>query len=233
MRVLVVEDDPEMGAALSVGLGAEGLVVDVASDGVDGLWMAQENAYDLIVLDIMLPRMSGYELCKRLREAGSTVPILMLTAKDGEYDEADALDLGADDYLSKPFSYIVLLARIRALLRRAPADRSPTLTLGDLSLDPATRQCHRGDVAITLTSREFDLLEYLMRNRDVVLSRARIAEHVWDVELDIESNVVEVYVSHLRQKIDNPFGRHDIETVRGVGYRITQGEMSATKATLG
>ena len=233
MRVLIVEDDPEMATALSVGLGAEGFAVDVASHGVDGLWMATENAFDLIVLDIMLPQLSGYEVCRRLRELGSTVPILMLTAKDGEYDQADALDLGADDYLSKPFSYVVLLARIRALLRRAPADRSPTLILGDLSLDPATRQCRRGDVEITLTSREFDLLEYLMRNRGFVMSRAKIAEHVWDAELDIESNVVEVYVSHLRQKIDNPFGRHDIETVRGAGYRLTQSEPSAAKSPSG
>ena len=229
MRVLIVEDDPDMGAALSSGLGAEGFAVDVASQGVDGLWMATENAFDLVVLDIMLPQLSGYEVCRRLREAGSSVPILMLTAKDGEYDQADALDLGADDYLTKPFSYVVLLARIRALLRRAPADRSPTLHLGDPTLDPATRQCSRGSVAIPLTSREFNLLEYLMRNRDVVMSRAKIAEHVWDAELDIESNVVEVYISHLRQKIDSPFGRHDIETVRGVGYRLAQSESSRTK----
>ncbi|HMM83305.1 MAG TPA: response regulator transcription factor [Terrimesophilobacter sp.] len=233
MRLLIVEDDPEMSAALSTGLGAEGFVVDVASNGVDGLWMATENAFDLVVLDIMLPQLSGYEVCRRLREARSTVPILMLTAKDGEYDQADALDLGADDYLSKPFSYVVLLARIRALLRRAPADRSPTLVLGDLSLNPATRQCHRGETEIALTSREFDLLEYLIRNRNVVVSRASIAEHVWDAELDIESNVVEVYVSHLRQKIDNPFGRRDIETVRGAGYRLTESKPAAAKSPAG
>ena len=230
MRVLIVEDDPEMGAALSTGLGAEGFAVDVASDGVDGLKMAYENAFDLIVLDIMLPRLSGYEVCRRLRESGSTVPILMLTAKDGEFDEADALDLGADDYLSKPFSFVVLLARIRALLRRAPADRSPTLRLGDLTLDPASRQCLRGEVAIVLTTREFNLLEYLMRNSGVVVSRAMIAEHVWNADLDIDSNVVEVYVSHLRQKIDHPFGRRDIETVRGVGYRLSQGALFAAEA---
>lgn len=220
MRVLVVEDDAAMAAALSVGLRADGFAVELAADGVDGLWMATENAFDLIVLDIMLPKLSGYEVCKRIREAGSTVPILMLTAKDGEYDEADALDLGADDYLSKPFSFVVLLAHIRALLRRAPADRSPVLSVGDLALDPATRQCWRGQVEIMLTAREFSLLEYLMRSRGMVASRAMIAEHVWDAELDIDSNVVEVYMGYLRRKVDRPFGRHDIETVRGVGYRL-------------
>jgi len=222
MRVLVVEDDAAMAGALSIGLGAEGFAVELASDGVDGLWMASENAFDLIVLDIMLPKLSGYEVCKQLRQAGSTVPILMLTAKDGEHDEADALDLGADDYLSKPFSFVVLLAHIRALLRRAPADRSPVLSVGDLSLDPATRQCWRGQVEIMLTTREFSLLEYLMRCRGMVVSRAMIAEHVWDAELDIDSNVVEVYVGYLRRKVDRPFGRHDIETVRGVGYRLIE-----------
>lgn len=219
-----------MGAALSVGLSSEGFAVDVATNGVDGLWMATEYALDLVVLDIMLPQLSGYEVCRQLRGAGSTLPILMLTAKDGEYDEADALDLGADDYLSKPFSFVVLLAHIRALLRRAPADRSPILRLDDLSLDPAARQCWRGEVAITLTAREFDLLEYLMRTSGIVASRTMIAEHVWDAELDIDSNVVEVYVSHLRQKIDHPFGRHDIETVRGVGYRLACGGSTAPQA---
>lgn len=218
--MLVVEDDSAMAAALSMGFGAEGFAVEIAADGVDGLWMATENAFDIIVLDIMLPQLSGYEVCKRLRQAGSTVPILMLTAKDGEHDEADALDLGADGYLSKPFSFVVLLAHIRALLRRAPADRSPVLNVGDLSLDPATRRCWRGEVEIMLTAREFSFLEYLMRSRGIVVSRAVIAEHVWDADLDIDSNVVEVYVGYLRRKVDRPFGRHGIETVRGVGYRL-------------
>ena len=225
MRVLVVEDDVAMAAALSTGLGAEGFVVERAADGVDGLWMATENVFDLIVLDIMLPQLSGYEVCKRLRQAGSTVPILMLTAKDGEHDEADALDLGADDYLSKPFSFVVLLAHIRALLRRAPTDRSPVLNVGDLFLDPAIRHCWRGEVEIHLTAREFSLLEYLMRSRGMVVSRAMIAEHVWDAELDIDSNVVEVYVGYLRRKVDRPFARHTIETVRGVGYRLVDGRL--------
>ena len=220
MRVLVVEDDAAMAAALLAGLGAEGFAVELATDGVDGLWMATENAFDLIVLDIMLPALSGYEVCKQIRQAGLTVPVLMLTAKDGEYDEADALDLGADDYLSKPFSFVVLLAHMRALLRRAPTDRSPVLSVGDLSLDPATRQCWRDQVEILLTAREFSLLEYLMRCRGIVVSRVMIAEHVWDAELDIDSNVVEVYVGYLRRKVDRPFGRNDIETMRGVGYRL-------------
>ncbi len=223
MRVLVVEDDAALASALSNGLGGEGFAVEVATDGVEGLWMATENSFDVIVLDIMLPQISGYRVCEQLRRAGSTVPILMLTAKDGEHDEADALDLGADDYLSKPFSFIVLLARIRALLRRAPADRAPVLVDGDLSLDPATRQCKRGDVEIVLTAREFSLLEYLMRSRGTVVTRAMIAQHVWDAELDVDSNVVEVYVGYLRRKIDRAFGRDDIETVRGVGYRLIGG----------
>jgi two-component system OmpR family response regulator len=232
MRVLVVEDDAAMAAALSLGLGAEGFAVEVAADGVDGLWMATENSFDLIVLDIMLPKLSGYEVCERIRQAGSTVPILMLTAKDGEHDEADALDLGADDYLSKPFSFVVLLAHVRALLRRAPTDRSPVLSVGDLSLDPATRRCWRGQVEIPLTAREFSLLEYLMRSRGMVVSRGMIAEHVWDAELDIDSNVVEVYVGYLRRKVDRPFGRNDLETVRGVGYRLVDGRLDGAGGRL-
>jgi two-component system OmpR family response regulator len=222
VRVLVVEDDAELAAVLANGLGAEGFAIELAEDGVEGLWMATENAFDLILLDIMLPKLSGYRVCEQIRQSGSTVPILMLTAKDGEHDEADALDMGADDYLSKPFSFVVLLARIRALLRRAPADRAPVLSVGDLSLDPATHQCRRGDVEIVLTAREFSLLEYLMRCRGMVVSRAMIAEHVWDAELDVDSNVVEVYVGYLRRKIDRAFGRNDIETVRGTGYRLIE-----------
>jgi two-component system OmpR family response regulator len=222
VRVLVVEDDAELAAVLANGLGAEGFAIELAEDGVEGLWMATENAFDLILLDIMLPKLSGYRVCEQIRQSGSTVPILMLTAKDGEHDEADALDMGADDYLSKPFSFVVLLARIRALLRRAPADRAPVLSVGDLSLDPAAHQCRRGDVEIVLTAREFSLLEYLMRCRGMVVSRAMIAEHVWDAELDVDSNVVEVYVGYLRRKIDRAFGRNDIETVRGTGYRLIE-----------
>ncbi|MDQ1580049.1 MAG: hypothetical protein QOD05_824 [Microbacteriaceae bacterium] len=220
MRVLLVEDEAPITDALVRGLNAEGFVAEFATNGVDGLWMAEENDFDVIILDIMLPGMSGYEVCRRLRAAGSTVPILMLTAKDGEYDEADALDLGADDFLSKPFSFVVLLARLRALLRRAPAEREPVLTAGDLRLDPATRRCWRGENEIVLTAREFSLAEFLIRRKGQVVSRNTIAEHVWDAELDIDSNVVEVYIGYLRRKFDAGSGVSSIETVRGVGYRL-------------
>jgi DNA-binding response OmpR family regulator len=220
MRVLVVEDEAAITDALMRGLTAEGFVAESARNGVDGLWMAEENDFDVIILDIMLPGMSGYDVCRRLRAAGSTVPILMLTAKDGEYDEADALDLGADDFLSKPFSFVVLLARLRALLRRAPADREPMLTAGDLHLDPAARRFWRGEDEIVLTAREFSLAEFLMRRKGQVVSRNTIAEHVWDAVLDIDSNVVEVYIGYLRRKFDAGSGTSSIETVRGVGYRL-------------
>jgi two-component system OmpR family response regulator len=220
VKVLLVEDEAVIADAVARGLSAEGFVAQVASNGIDGLWMAQENEFDVIILDIMLPGMNGYEVCRQLREAGSRVPILMLTAKDGEHDEADALDLGADDFLSKPFSFVVLLARLRALLRRAPAHRDPMLVVGDLHVDPAARRCWRGDVEVPLTSREFSLLEFLVRRKGRVVSRTTIADHVWDAELDIDSNVVEVYIGYLRRKVDRPFGRADIETVRGFGYRL-------------
>ncbi|MCW2598471.1 MAG: DNA-binding response regulator [Frankiales bacterium] len=231
MRVLIVEDEEDLAEAVCHGLTAEGFVTEVADNGVDGLWMAQENTFDVIVLDLMLPGMSGYDVCRRLRAHGSTVPVLVLTAKDGEYDEADALDLGADDYLSKPFSFVVLLARLRALLRRAPVERAPVLTAGDLRLDPAARQCWRGDSEVILTAREFALAEFLVRRRGQVVSRTQIAEHVWGGDLDVDSNVVEVYVGYLRKKLDQPFGLRGIETVRGVGYRlvdVTLGDAHAT-----
>jgi two-component system OmpR family response regulator len=220
MKVLLVEDEPAIADAVARGLADEGFVTEVATNGVDGLWMAQENAFDVLILDIMLPGLNGYEICRRLRADGSLVPILMLTAKDGEYDEADALDLGADDYLSKPFSFVVLLARLRALLRRAPAQREPMLSCGSLQLDPAARRCWRGEEEIVLTSREFSLAEFLVRRKGQVVSRATIAEHVWDSELDIDSNIVEVYIGYLRTKLDRPFGAASIETVRGSGYRL-------------
>lgn len=226
MRLLIVEDDRGIARAVQQGLEAEGFVTAVAFNGVDGLWMAQEESFDVILLDLMLPGLSGYEICRLLREEGSQVPILMLTAKDGEHDEADALDLGADDYLSKPFSYTVLLARIRALLRRAPVERGPRLSAGDLTLDPASRQCWRGADEVKLSTREFALLELLVRRKGQVLSRSVIAENVWDAELDIDSNVVQVYIGYLRRKIDQPFGRHDIETVRGGGYRMADPHMA-------
>ncbi len=220
MKILVVEDERVIADAVARGLGAEGFVVRVAADGIDGLWMARQEEFDVVILDIMLPGLNGYEVCRQLRAAGSPVPILMLTAKDGEYDEADALDLGADDYLSKPFSFVVLLARIRALLRRAPAPRDPVLATGDLRLDPATAQCWRGDAEVELTAREFALAEYLLRRKGQVVSKSSIAEHVWDAELDVDSNVIEVYIGYLRRKLDRPFGCDDIQTVRGLGYRL-------------
>lgn len=220
MRILIVEDEPAIADAVERGLRAEGFVVEVADNGVDGLWQAKEGDFDLVILDIMLPCLNGYEVCRQIRSAGLDVPILMLTAKDGEYDLADALDLGADDYLTKPFSYVVLLARIRALLRRAPAPRTPFLSSGSLQLDPASGRCWRAGQEVTLTAREFRLLEYLMRRKGQVLTRQSIAEHVWDTELDVDSNVIEVYIGYLRRKLDRAFGEDDIETVRGLGYRL-------------
>lgn len=231
MKILLVEDERAISDAVSRGLSAEGFVTEVADNGVDGLWMAQENDFDLIILDIMLPGLNGYEICRQLRAADNNTPILMLTAKDGEYDEADALDLGADDFLSKPFSFIVLLARLRALLRRAPAPRAPLLICGTLTMDPASRRCWRGDTEISLTAREFSLAEFLMRRKGLIVSRATIAEHVWDAELDIDSNVVEVYLGYLRRKLDRPFGSSDIETIRGVGYRLRDHEALPDRAT--
>lgn len=227
MRVLVVEDETAIADAVARGLRAEGFVVDLAHTGVDGLWMAREFDYDLLLVDILLPGLSGTALARELRRDGSAVPILVLTAKDGEHDEADALDVGADDFLSKPFSFVVLLARMRALLRRSGGSREPVLAVGDLRLDPATRRCWRGSVEVTLTSREFALAEYLVRERGRVLSRGTIADHVWGMELDADSNIVEVYISYLRRKLDKPFGRADIETVRGAGYRFRVDEGGA------
>ena len=219
-RVLVVEDESGIASAVRRGLAAEGFSVDVAADGEDGLWRVTENDYDAVVLDVMLPKLSGYELLKRMRAADNWAPVLMLTAKDGEYDIADALDLGADDYLAKPFSFVVLLARVRALLRRGQSKQAAVLTVGDVVLDPARRRCHRGDVEIGLTAREFALLDYLMRHPDEVISKTQLLDHVWDEHFDGDPNIVEVYIGYLRRKIDTPFGRHAIETVRGAGYRV-------------
>ncbi|RCG33304.1 DNA-binding response regulator [Sphaerisporangium album] len=219
MRVLVVEDERRMAAALRRGLTAEGFAVDLAHDGEEGLHLAREGDYDVVVLDIMLPRLSGYNVCKRLRAEENWVPILMLSAKDGEYDLADGLDLGADDYLTKPFSYVVLVARLRALMRRGARRRPSVLRSGDLALDPAGRTVARGDIPIELTPREFGLLEFLMRRPGEVVSKTEILEHVWDT-YDTDPNVVEVYVGYLRRKIDVPFGRNALQTVRGAGYRL-------------
>ena len=229
-RVLIVDDEEIVVRSCQRILAESGFEIDVASDGWQALRRVDENDYDIIILDIMLPGMNGYEVCRRLRQDGSLVPVLMLTAKDGEHDEADALDLGADDYLSKPFSFVVLLARLRALLRRAPDRRDPMLVCGDLSLDPAARRCWRGDVEVDLTAREFSLAEFLIRRKGRVVSRATIAEHVWDAELDIDSNVVEVYIGYLRRKLDKPFDRADIETVRGTGYRLREIDDTVTES---
>lgn len=220
MRVLVVEDEESLAEVVRRGLASDGFVVDVMHNGEDGLWAATENAYDVIVLDIMLPKLNGYKVVEQLRQRGVWTPVLMLTAKDGEYDQADAFDLGADDYLTKPFSFVILLARLRALIRRGAPERPVVLTVGDLSLDPARRRVERGPVEIMLTPKEFSLLEFLMHRRGEVVTKTEILDNVWDPAFDGDMNIVEVYVGYLRRKIDVPFDRRSIETVRGVGYRL-------------
>jgi two-component system OmpR family response regulator len=223
MRVLVVEDEVGLAETIRDGLAQAGFAVDVVYDGVEGLWSATETphgAYDVIVLDIMLPRLSGYEVCRQLRTREVWTPILMLTAKDGEYDQADALDLGADDYLTKPFSFVVLVARLRALIRRGAPERPVVLTAGDLALDPAERRVTRAGEPVALTPREFALLEFLLRNRGQAMTKTAIIENVWDAHFTGDPNIVEVYVGYLRKKIDHPYGRAAIETVRGAGYRV-------------
>ena len=220
MRVLVVEDEKRLAAGLKKGLEAEGFATDVALDGTDGLWMARENPYDAIVLDLMLPGINGYKICATLREEGVWAPILMLTAKDGEFDEAEALDTGADDYVTKPFSYIVLVARLRALIRRGAGERPAVLEAGDLRFDPASRRTWRGETPVELTAREMSLLEFLLSRRGEVVSKTEILEHVWDYDFEGDSNIVEVYIGHLRNKLDRPFERHAVGTVRGAGYRL-------------
>ena len=223
MRVLVVEDEDGLASGLRRGLEAEGFAVDVASTGVDGLWMARERTYDVIVLDIMLPGANGFQVCQTLRDEANWTPILMLTAKDGELDEAEALDSGADDYLTKPFSFVVLVARVRALIRRGQPERPAVLEAGDLRLDPAARSLQRGTADIDLTAREFSLLELLFRRKGAVVSKREILDHVWDSDFEGDPNIVEVYVRRLRDKLDRPFGRDALETVRGAGYRLDDG----------
>lgn len=220
MRVLVVEDEELFAEGLKAGLEAEGFAVDVAMNGVDGLWMAREHPYDAIVLDILLPGLNGYRVCADLRAAGVWTPILMLTAKDGEWDEAEALDTGADDFVTKPFSYIALVARLRALIRRGAAERPAVLEAGDLRFDPGARRAWRADEEIRLTAREMALLEFLLRRSGEVVSKTEILAHVWDGAFDGDPNVVEVYVAHLRAKVDRPYGRAAIQTIRGAGYRL-------------
>ncbi|MEU2344758.1 response regulator transcription factor [Streptomyces sp. NPDC013082] len=216
MRLLIVEDEKRLATSLARGLTAEGFAVDVVHDGLEGLHLAGQGVYDLVVLDIMLPGMNGYRICAALRAAGHETPILMLTAKDGEYDEAEGLDTGADDYLTKPFSYVVLVARVRALLRRRGGSASPVLTAGTLRMDTAARRVHRGEDEVTLTTKEFAVLEQLVRRAGEVVSKGDILEHVWDFAYDGDPNIVEVYISTLRRKL----GAAAIRTVRGAGYRL-------------
>ena len=220
MRVLVVEDEPKMAQLLQRGLGKEGVVADLAASGEDALWMARASEYDAIVLDLMLPGISGFETCQRLREAGGWAPVLMLTARNGVSDRVAGLDSGADDYLVKPFFFPELLARLRALARRGENERPTTLEVGELRLDPASREVWRGETPVALSRREFVLLETLMRRPGRVLSRDFLLEHAWDIAYESRSNVVEVYIRRLRAKIDQPFGRTSLETVRGAGYRL-------------
>lgn len=218
--MLVVDDEERLASALRRGLEAEGIAVDVAHTGTDGLWLARENDYDVLVLDIMMPGMSGYALCRTLRDEGDWTPILMLTAKDGDWDQIEALDTGADDYLTKPFSFAVLHARLRSLVRRGARDRPVVLEAGDLRVDPAARKVWRGETSVPLTSREFSVLEYLVRRKGEAVSKADILGNVWDFDFDGDPNIVEVYIRHLRNKVDRPFGRAAIETLRGAGYRL-------------
>ncbi len=223
MRILVVEDERTVASALRRGLHAEGYDVDIAENGEDGLWRAQEGSYDAILLDVMLPKLNGYKVCKTLRDEGNWTPVLMLTAKDGEYDVAEGLDTGADDYLTKPFSFVVLTARLRALLRRGAGGSGQDGTAfqaGDLTLDPARHSCDRAGTRIDLTAREFSILSYMVRRCGQVVTKSEILDNVWDYDFEGDPNIVEVYVRRLRLKIDEPFGTRTIHTVRGVGYRL-------------
>jgi len=219
MRVLLVEDELTLADSVRRGLEAEGMTVDHVDDGLDGLWRAREGEYDVIVLDIMLPGMNGYEVCRNLREDEVWTPILMLTAKDGEYDEADAFDLGADDYLRKPFSHVVLVARLRSLVRRGATARPSDLTVGDLVLDPGAMQCSRAETQIDLTPREFAVLETLLRRAPQVVSKSELIDAVWGMDFEGDPNIIEVYIGYVRRKIDRPFGTETVKTVRGIGYQ--------------
>jgi two-component system, OmpR family, response regulator len=222
MKLLLVEDDGKIAATVKRGLEATGFAVEVAADGDEGLWRAMEGSYDLVILDVLLPGRNGYQVCSALRAAGDWTPILMLTAVDGALDEAEALDTGADDYLTKPFSFPVLVARVRALLRRS-AGRAPVpVSVGDLRIDPAQRRVWVGERERTLTTREFGVLEFLVRRAGQVLSKEEILAGVWDDDFDGDANIVEVYVLRLRRKLEGPNGHHRIQTVRGAGYRVVE-----------
>ena len=221
MKLLLVEDDEKIAAAVRRGLEGEGYSVETTGDGATGLWMARENRYDLILLDLMLPGRNGYKICADPREAGDWTPILMLTAKDGDLDEAEALDTGADDYLTKPFSFPVLVARVRALLRRTTGRNPAPVTVGDLRIDSGRRRAWRGANQLTLTAREFEVLEFLVRRAGQVLSKDEILAGVWHQDFDGDPNIIEVYIRRLRRKLDEPYGRRFIQTVRGAGYRLS------------
>ncbi|MGZ4131376.1 MAG: response regulator transcription factor [Actinomycetota bacterium] len=222
MRVLVVEDHPEMAGMLDARLREDGFAVDVVGSGEDAVAIALEVDYDVIVLDVLLPGIDGFEACRRMRAEGRWAPVLLLTARDAVRDRVAGLDAGADDYLTKPFSFAELSARLRALVRRGPGERPVVLAVGDLTLDPATREVRRGDAEIHLTPKEFALLEFFMRHPGEVLSRTRLIEHVWDFAFESDSNLVDVFVRLLRDKIDRPFGARSIVTVRGAGYRLRE-----------
>jgi two-component system, OmpR family, response regulator len=223
MRVLIVEDEPKMAALIRRGLTDEGYSADIAGTGDDAIWMAEATDYDAIVLDVLLPGRNGFEVCRELRKAGMWSPVLMLTARDSVEDRVAGLDAGADDYLTKPFSFAELLARLRALSRRPAVERPTVLEVGDLRLDPATQRSWRGDAELQLSTKEFRMLEAFMRRPGHVLSRLYLLEHCWDYGYENRSNVVDVYVRYLREKVDRPFDRDSIETVRGAGYRLRDG----------
>jgi two-component system OmpR family response regulator len=225
VRVLVVEDEPKLRSAIRRGLTEDGFICDVAERGEDALWMAGSSPYDAIVLDVMLPGIDGFETCRRLRADGVWAPVLLLTARDAVEDRVTGLDTGADDYVTKPFSFAELTARLRALARRGPVERPTVLRAGDLTLDPATRRVARGEVEIELSAREFALLEAFMRRPGVALERHHLLDLAWDQNYENRSNVVDVYVRYLRERIDRPFGTETIETVRGVGYRLRSAEV--------
>ncbi len=220
MRLLLVEDDDDIALVVNEALAVDGHAVDRAATGLDGLWMAREGDYGLIVLDILLPGMNGYEVCRTLRTEGVWTPILMLTAKDGEYDEADAFELGADDYLRKPFSHVVLVARLRSLVRRTRPERAPNLTVDDLIVDPTAMTCTRAGTSIDLTPREFSVLAALLRRAPDVVGKQDLLDAVWGMDFEGDPNIVEVYIGYLRRKIDRPFGTETVRTVRGVGYQV-------------
>lgn len=220
MRVLLVEDEVDLAESLRRGLTNEAFVVDVANDGITGAWLARENPYDVVVLDLMLPGKNGYAILEEMRAAENWTPVLMLTAKDGEYDQTDAFDLGADDYLTKPFSFLVLVARLRALIRRGAPERPVVLTVGSLALDPVRRTVTRRGRAVELTAKEYVILQFLMQNKEKVVSKLEIMDNAWDANFEGSENIVEVYVGYLRKKIDAPFGLTTLQTVRGMGYRL-------------